>query len=236
MESILNNILFPLMLTLLAFEIGILISKKTKFPLFNPLLVAIALVIGTLCVFKIEYKTYNEGAKFINAFLGPATVVLAVPLYKQLEALKKNLWPILIGIFIGCVVSVTCVIAMSFAWGLSQELLISLIPKSVTTPIGIEVSNSLGGISSITIVAIVVTGITGSIIGPTVCKILNIKNEVAAGVSIGTASHAVGTSRAFEMGEKVGAMSSLSIGVAGLMTVVIAPPIFNLAQKLIGII
>lgn len=230
MKEIINNPLFWILITLAAFEIGIVIYKKTKFPLFNPLLIAIVLVIGVLVIFNIDYEIYNLGGKFINSFLGPATVVLAVPLYKQLNALKKNLWPVLIGLFVGSLTSIVCVIILGKAFGLDESLIASLVPKSVTTPIGVEISNSLGGVKSITIVSIVLTGIVGAIIAPIVSKVLKIKSEVAIGIGIGSASHAVGTSKAFEMGEVQGAMSSLSIGIAGLITVFLSPSIYMLAR------
>lgn len=227
MKEILNNPLFWIFITLVAFEIGMAIHKKTKFPLFNPLLIAIVIVIGVLVVFKIDYEVYSLGGKFINSFLGPATVVLAVPLYKQLESLKENLWPILIGVFVGSVSSIVSIILLGKVFNLNETLIVSLIPKSVTTPIGVEVSKNLGGIPSVTIVAIVITGIFGAIIVPLVTKYFKIKNKIAIGVSIGTSAHALGTTKAIEMGETEGAMSSLSIGVAGIVTVIVAPIIYS---------
>lgn len=228
MKEILNNPLFWIFITLVAFEIGMAIHKKTKFPLFNPLLIAIVIVIGVLVVFKIDYEVYSLGGKFINSFLGPATVVLAVPLYKQLESLKENLWPILIGVFVGSVSSIVSIILLGKVFNLNEILIVSLIPKSVTTPIGVEVSKNLGGIPSVTIVAIVITGIFGAIIVPFVTKYFKIKNKIAIGVSIGTSAHALGTTKAIEMGETEGAMSSLSIGVAGIITVIVAPIIYSI--------
>ena len=165
MEEILSNPLFWIFLTLVAFEIGNIIFRATKIPIFNPLLIAIIIIIVILLVFNIDYDVYNSGGKFINSFLGPATVVLAVPLYKNLDLLKKNIYPILVGLLVGSIVSVVCVILLSVAFGLNKELIATLVPKSVTTPIGVEVSKSLGGIEAITIVSIVFTGIVGAIIG-----------------------------------------------------------------------
>lgn len=228
MSILTDNILFGLVLSLIAFEIGLFIYKKTKFPLFNPLLIAIALVIGFLVIFDIDYDLYNEGAQFINMFLGPATVVLALPLYKQLKLLKKYLMPILIGIFVGSSVSITSVIFLSYIFGLDKTITISLLPKSVTTPIGIEISNQLGGLQPVTILAIVISGIFGAIIAPLLCKIFKIKNKVAIGIALGTSSHAIGTTKALEFGETEGAMSSLSIGLAGIITVFLAPIFFKI--------
>lgn len=228
MKEILNSSLFWIFITLVSFEFGMLIYRKAKLPLLNPLLIAISLIITILMVFKIDYETYNIGGKFINSFLGPATVVLAVPLYKQLGLLKKNLGPILTGLLIGCASSVVSIILLGRIFKLDKVLLISLIPKSVTTPIGVEISKSLGGVTSVTILAIVLTGIVGAIIAPIVTKCLKLNNKVAIGIALGASAHALGTTKAFELGETEGAMSSLSIGVSGIITVIIAPIIYSI--------
>lgn len=234
MEHISNNVFFGIIISLVAFEIGLYIRKKTKLDIFNPLLIAIALVIIFLLIFNIDVSDYSKGADFINMFLGPATIVLAVPLYKQLHSLKKYLIPILSGVFIGSVICILSVIILCIVLKLDESIKVSLLSKSVTTPIGIEITNSLGGISSITILSIVLTGIVGSVIGPSICKIFKIKNEIAIGLALGTSAHAVGTSKALELGEVQGAMSSLSIGIAGLMTVFLAPLLYNITISIIG--
>lgn len=223
MEVITNNILFGLVLSLGAFEIGLFINRKTKMAVLNPLLISILFTICFLFAFNIDFDTYNNGGQFINVFLGPSTVVLAVPLYKQLDLLKKNAKAILIGVFIGSSLGIFSIIGISYLVGLDTVMIKSLIPKSVTTPIGIAVSQQIGGLIPITVLAIIITGIIGAVIGPTICKIFKIKDKVAIGIAIGTASHAVGTTKALELGEIEGAMSSLSIGIAGIMTVIIAP-------------
>lgn len=228
MDVFTNNMFFGIFISLVAFEIGLFIYKKTKFPLFNPLLIASIIIIAFLKIFNIDFDTYNRGGQFINIFLGPATIVLAVPLYKNLPLLKKNFLPIFIGILVGSLVSILSVISISIFLGLDNSLTISLLSKSVTTPIGIEITNSLGGVSSITVLAIVLSGIIGAVVGPTVFKILRINHPIAKGVSLGTASHAVGTSKALEIGETEGAMSSLSIGVAGIITVFLAPICYSI--------
>jgi predicted murein hydrolase (TIGR00659 family) len=228
MNVLTNNILFGVIISLIAFEVGLFIYRKTKFPLFNPLLIAILLVIGFLVVFNIDYDVYNKGGQFINMFLGPATVVLALPLYKQLKLLKKYFIPILIGIFVGSSVSIVAVILLSYLFGLDKVITISLIPKSVTTPIGIEISNQLGGLQPVTVLAIIFSGIVGAIISPLLCKVFKVKNNIAIGLAIGTSSHAIGTTKALEIGETEGAMSSLSIGLAGIMTVFLAPIFFKM--------
>lgn len=223
MNILTENILFGIVISLIAFEIGMFIFKKTKLPIFNPLLIAIALVISFLLLFNIDVETYNEGAKFINIFLGPATVVLAVPLYKQLKLLKEHLVPILFGILFGSLIGICSVALISNLFNVDNKVTISLLSKSVTTPIGIEITNQLGGLVPVTVLAIIISGIIGSVIGPTLFKIFKINNDVAVGIALGTASHAVGTTKALELGETQGAMSSLSIGIAGIMTVFLAP-------------
>lgn len=215
--------LFGIFLTFIAFEIGVAIHKKWRYSLVNPLLIANVLIIGFLCVTGISYETYKIGGDYISFFLGPVTVVLAVPLYKQIQNLKKYWVSILAGICVGSLTSIFCVIATSKIFGLSETLMLSLALKSITIPMGSVVSAQIGGIPSITIIAITITGITGAVTAPLVCRFFRIKNPVAQGVAVGTASHALGTSRALEMGEVQGAMSSLSIGVAGIFTAIITP-------------
>ena len=204
--------------------------------IFNPLLIAVLLIIIFLTVFHIDVDTYNKSGEFINMFLGPYTVVLAVPLYKQMDLLKKNAAAILTGISVGSIIGICMIIGISYYLGLDSDIIKSLIPKSVTTPIGIAISSQLGGIVPITVLAVIVTGIMGSIIGPAVCRIFRINNKVAIGVAIGTASHAIGTSKALELGEVEGAMSSLSIGIAGIVTVILAPIIYNILGSILNIV
>jgi predicted murein hydrolase (TIGR00659 family) len=215
--------LFGILLTLIAFECGVAIHKKFSHTLVNPLLIANVLIIGFLCATGFSYDTYKVGGDYISFFLGPVTVVLAVPLYKQIQHLKKHWFPILTGICVGSLTSILCVIATSKLFHLSETLMLSIVPKSITIPMGSVVSEQIGGIPSITIIAITVTGITGAVTAPIVCKYCRIKDPVAQGVGIGTASHALGTSTAMTMGEIQGAMSSLSIGVAGVFTAFVAP-------------
>lgn len=230
MKEILRSPLFGVMISLIAFEIGLFINKKTRKSFLNPLLIAIAIVILSLKIFDISLQDYNKGGQIISFLLGPATVALAVPLYKNFSVLKKNAFPIIVGIFTGSVVSITSIILISKAFGLETVLALSLVPKSVTTPIGIEVSKQLGGVPEITVAAIIITGITGAIMAQVVFSALKIKDKVAIGIAIGTSAHAVGTGKAIEMGEVEGGMSGLSIGVAGLITVIIAPVIVKIFQ------
>lgn len=213
------NQLTSVFISLVAFQIGIIIYKKTKITLLNPLLVGIILVICTLIFFDIPLSEYTKDTKIITFFLGPATVVLAVPLYNQIALLKKNIIPILAGITIGSASAILSVIFLSKMVNLDRDILISILPKSITTAIGIEISKTLNADTALTIVAIVATGIVGASIGPIICKWGKIENSIAKGIAIGTASHAVGTSKAIELGEVEGAMSGLAIGIAGIVTV-----------------
>ena len=153
-----------------------------------------------------------------------------------MDLLKKNAAAILTGISVGSIIGICMIIGISYYLGLDSDIIKSLIPKSVTTPIGIAISSQLGGIVPITVLAVIVTGIMGSIIGPAVCRIFRINNKVAIGVAIGTASHAIGTSKALELGEVEGAMSSLSIGIAGIVTVILAPIIYNILGNILNIV
>ena len=227
MNEIVNSPLFGILLSATAFEIGVSISKKWKYSFLNPLLIANILIVGFLLATGISLESYNVGGDYISVLLSPATVVLAVPLYRQITKLIKFWKPILAGIIAGSMTSMACVILVSKAIGLSDTLLLSLIPKSITIPMGSVVSEQIGGIPSVTIISIVVTGITGAVSAPAVCRFCRIKHKVAQGIAIGTASHALGTTKAMELGEIQGAMSSLSIGIAGLFTAVIAPIIVS---------
>lgn len=232
MSQIISSPIFSVMISLIAFEIGCFLYKKTNFPLLNPLLIAITLVIILLKVFGISVETYNKGGDLINFFLTPSTVILAVPLYKKLQLLKENAVPIIIGISIGSLTGMCCIILLCRIFLIPKNIDLSLIPKSVTTPIGMEVSRQLGGIPPITVAAIIITGIIGAVVGPVVFKALRIKDPIAKGIALGTSSHAIGTTKAIEMGEVEGAMSSLAIGIAGLLTVILAPLISKLFSSI----
>lgn len=223
LSDFINMPLFGILLSLIAFQAGTLLYKKTQLSIFNPLLVASVLVMVFLLIFGINYETYNLGGNYISFFLGPATVVLAVPLYKKIRLLKSNALPIIAGIITGCIAGISSILTLSSLLGLDDTISRSLAPKSVTTPIGIEISRQIGGLPAITVAAIVFTGIIGAILGPFICQRFKIKDKVAVGVAIGTASHALGTTRAIELGENEGAMSGLAIGIAGLITVFLAP-------------
>lgn len=214
-------------LSLLGYMLGAFLKKKCKNPLLNPLLISIIISIVVLVVAGVDYETYNASAKYLSYLLTPSTVCLAIPLYEQLPLLKKNFVAIVLGIFSGALTSVVCVFVLSKLMQLSHEEYVSQLPKSVTTAIGIGVSEELGGYVTITIAVIVITGILGNLFAEIVYKIFRITEPIAKGVGIGTSSHAMGTAKAIEMGEVEGAMSGLSIVVAGIFTVILAPIFAN---------
>lgn len=209
-------------ISLLAYVIGLQIHKKTKKAILNPLLISILLVILFLLIFDIDYNNYNGSAKYLSYLLTPATVCLAIPLYRQINLLKKNFLAIIIGITIGVITSLSSILALAMLFKLSHQEYVTFLPKSITTAIGMGVSEELGGFTTITIASIITTGILGNIIAPLCCKWFRLKTPIAKGLAIGTASHAIGTTKALEMGEIEGAMSSLAIVISGLLTVVLA--------------
>lgn len=219
-EFLCDSVFFGVMLSLLAYGAGVLLKKKFRLSVFNPLLVAIIIVMIVLAAFHVDYESYNQGAQYLSYLLTPATVCLAIPLYEQLEQLKKNIKAIICGIVSGVLTSLSSVLVLALLFGLSHEEYVTLLPKSITTAIGMGVSEELGGIVTITVAVIIVTGVFGSMIADLVCRLFHITEPVARGIGIGSSSHAVGTTRAMEMGEIEGAMSSLSIAVSGLLTVI----------------
>jgi len=213
---------FGVLISIACYELGIYLKKKFKLALFNPLLVSIIAVIVMLLVFKVDYESYYAGAKYLSYLLTPATVCLAIPLYEQLELLKNNLKAIMAGILSGVITSLSSVLALSFLFRLEHKEYVTLLPKSVTTAIGMGISEELGGIVTITVAVIIITGILGNIIAEIIFKLFRIEEPIAKGVAIGTSAHAIGTAKAMELGEIEGAMSSLSIAVTGLITVIAA--------------
>ena len=215
-EFMQNSVFWGVALSFVAYGIGMLLQKKFRLAIFNPLLISVILIMFFLNISKTDYKVYQEGADVISYFLTPATVCLAIPLYEQMELLKKNFKAIMIGILLTSLVSV---LAMSVFFGLNHKEYTTLLPKSITTAIGMGVSEELGGYVTLTVAIIIITGILGSILAEVAWKVFHITEPIAKGVAIGTASHAIGTSKAMEMGETEGAISGLSIAVAGLLTV-----------------
>ncbi len=226
MRELLASPYFGIFLSIAAYALGCGLNRKFRTPLCNPLLIAIVLVVGVLLVFRIPYEDYNAGGEIISLFLAPATACLAVGIYSKLAVLKKYWLPILVGAVAGSASSMLSVYALCRLLGLDEQLTVSLIPKSVTTPIAVGIVESAGGLTPITVVAVIVTGILGAILAPTMIRLFRISDSVAAGLAIGACSHAVGTSKAVELGEVEGAMSGLAIGVCGVVTVVLSLLLF----------
>ncbi len=218
-EMLTQSVFLGVVLSLLCFQISLWIKQKTKLAIANPVLVSVVLIVAVLLLFDIDYEIYKDGVKYISFFLTPATVSLAIPLYRQLSLLKKYPVAILGGIGAGVLTAMVSIWLMSLALGLNHAQYVTLLPKSITTAIGMGVSEKMGGIVTITVVAISITGIFGTVSAEWICKLFKITEPIAKGLAIGTASHALGTTKALEMGEIEGAMSSLSIVVAGIMTV-----------------
>ena len=217
---VLNSAASGVFISLAAYGIGSLVRKKWNSPLANPLLIAIILVILFLNLSGVEYETYNASAKYLTYLLAPATVSLAIPMYERMQLLKENYAAILTGILSGVLASLVCVLAMALVFHLSQAEYVTLLPKSVTTAIGMDIAKELGGHSEIAAAVIILTGVLGNMAAEPICRIFAIRHPVAKGIALGTSAHAIGTAKAMEMGETEGAMSSLAIVVAGVCTVV----------------
>ena len=217
-----NSVYYGVAISLVGYVIGVQLKKKFKLAVLNPLMISIIFVVGVVLLFKLDYPSYKKQAEILNYLLTPATIALAIPLYQQLSLLRKNLLAVICGIISGVFASMSSVLAMSVLFSLSHEDFVTLLPKSITTAIGMGVSEELGGIQTITVAVIIVTGVLGNVIGEGVCKLFRITEPISRGLALGTAAHAIGTAKALEMGEIEGAMSSLSIAVAGLLTVVFA--------------
>ncbi len=209
-------------LSLSAYMLGTYLKKKFHSSIWNPLLVSIILIIAVLKTARIDYDTYNVGAKYLSWLLTPATVCLAIPLYEQLDLLKKNWKAVVAGIVTGVITSMLTILLLCILFRLGHREYVTLLPKSITTAIGMGVSEELGGYVTITVAVIIITGVMGNILAELVCHICHIEEPIAKGIAIGTSSHAIGTARAMEMGEVEGAMSSLSIAVTGLLTAIFA--------------
>ena len=223
MDNLFQTSLFAgVTVSLVAYLLGMLLKKKFKLAILNPLLISIVLTIIVLVVADVDYDTYNKGASYLSWFLTPATVCLAIPLYEQWTLLKKNIAAVALGLTAGVITSLVTVLVLSVHMGLSHEDYVTLLPKSITTAIGMGVSEELGGIVTITLAVIIITGVLGNKIAETVIKLAHIEEPIAKGLALGSSAHAIGTAKAMDLGEVEGAMSSLAIAVAGLLTVVSA--------------
>ena len=222
MSALLESPFFGITLTVIAYWIGVRVQKKTGLVICNNMIISVALLVAVLTIFHIPYESYYKGGSVINMFLGPATACMAVNIYAKKELLKKNWLPVLVGCFTGVVTSVGSILVMSRLFGLDDAMTVSLLPKSVTTPIATVISGAHGGIVSVTVAAVMVTGILGNLIAPLLRRLFRVNDPLAVGLGIGACSHAVGTAKALEMGETEGAMSGLAIGVCGIITAVLA--------------
>lgn len=222
MSELYANPLFGMFLTVITFLAGQEISKRIKSPLANPLLIAMILCVLVLKTFDISYETYMKGGHIIGAFLVPVTAVLGVSVYRQRGILKEQFFPILAGCLTGSLVSMGSVAVLCELFDMRGTMMSSLLPKSVTTAIALDLSSQLGGVPSITLMAVIFCGTGGAVLHPLFIKWLKLKDSIAIGVAFGTSSHAIGTSKAIEYGEIEGAVSSVAMGVAGICTVVIA--------------
>ncbi|MDD5956313.1 MAG: LrgB family protein [Lachnospiraceae bacterium] len=211
---------FGVVISIIGYGLGVLIRNKTGIGIFNPLLISIIFVMVILSVFHIGYRDYNSSAKYLSYLLTPATVSLAVPLYLHIDRLKRNWVGIAVGLISGSITSMGSVLVMSVLFGLSHKQYVTLLPKSITTAIGMGISDELGGLVTISVAVIIITGILGNVLAVTICRLFRITDPVAKGLAIGAAAHAIGTSKAMEMGDIEGAMASLAIVVNGLITVI----------------
>ena len=214
-----TSVFFGVFISLLSYGIGVLLKKKWKLAVFNPLLIAVVLTILFLAALKVDYEVYNESAKYISFLLTPATICLAVPLYEQMELLKQNYRAVLCGIFSGVLTSFLSVFLFAVLFRLDHSAYVTLLPKSITTAIGMGVSEELGGYVAITVAIIIVTGVIRNVAADVIFRIFKIKEPIARGIALGASAHAIGTAKAMELGEVEGAMSSLSIVVSGILTV-----------------
>lgn len=219
-EMLCNSAFLGVMISILTYEVGRLLKQKFKLAIFNPVLISIISVILLLLLFDVDYTSYNESAQYLSYLLTPATVCLAIPLYEQLELLRKNAKAIIVGLVSGVLTSLVCVLTLSLVFNLDHEAYVTLLPKSITTAIGMGVSEEMGGMVTITVAVIIITGVLGNIIAEVIFKLFRIEEPIAKGIAMGSSAHAIGTAKAMEMGEIEGAMSSLSIVVAGLLTVI----------------
>lgn len=218
-----SNQLFGVGLTLVVYALAQKLKKTYKSPLLNPVLVSTIVIIAVLVVMNVSYEDYFNGGSMVSFFVGPATVALAMPLYRNRALFFNNVVPIMSGVIFGVVGSVVTTTILSKLFDLGNEITVSIVPHNVTTAIAADLAKTYNGIESLTVASVIITGVTGAIIGPIIFKKLGLTNPVAQGISMGTASHAVGTARALEIGEKQGAMSSVAIVLAGVVMTIVMP-------------
>ena len=227
-NTISTTIFFGAALTLICFSVGLMVQKKFKLKILNPIIISMAMIIVFLKLTGISYDNYNNGAQLISVFLTPATVCLAVPLYEKLQLLKDNFLAVMGGIIAGVAANIFTIWGICVAYNLDKTVFATMMPKSITTAIGMVLSEETGGIVNITVAMIVITGNTGYLLAETIIRVFKIKNPVAKGIAIGTSAHVLGTSKAVELGDVEGAMSGLAVAVAGMVTVIVVPLIMGL--------
>lgn len=215
-----DSVFFGVLISIAAYELGMFLKQKWKLAVLNPLLLSVLAVMGILTLLDIDYDLYYEGAKYISYLLTPATVCLAVPLYEKIELLRRYPAAIFGGILAGVLTSLVSIWVFALLFGFTHEQYVTLLPKSITTAIGMGISEELGGLVTVTVAVIIITGVLGNIMAEFILRLFHIEDPIAKGIAIGSASHAIGTVKAMELGEVEGAMSSLSIAVTGLLTVV----------------
>lgn len=221
-EAMLSSPFFGLVLTCVAWCIGCWVQKRTGIFLLNPLVIAVAIILAVLVALDIPYSTYQLGGDMISLMLGPVTAVLALNIYHQHTLLREYFWPVVIGCLAGTLTSVGSILLLCRLLALESSIAASLLPKSVTTAIAVAISDAGGGIQSITVAAVLIAGAVGAIFAPLFAKLFRITDPVAEGVAIGACSHALGTSKAMEIGQLQGAMSSISICICGILTSLLA--------------
>lgn len=223
----LENKYLLIALTFVVYLCAQLLQRRTGLAFLNPILLTIVVLIVVLLGAGIDYETYEEGGSYIDFWLKPAVVALGVPLYRQLESIKKQLLPILVAELAGCIAGIVSVVVVAELFGASRDVIVSLAPKSVTTPIAMEVAQTMNGIPALTAAVVVCTGIFGGMAGFRLMRITKVKSPIAQGLSIGTAAHAVGTSSAMDVGYRYGAFSSLGLTLNGLFTAMLSPFILS---------
>lgn len=226
--EILGNKVLIITATFFVYTMSRRLQRRTGIVFLNPILITMFSLIAFLEITGISYETYYDAGQYLDFWLKPAIVALGLPLYKQLRPLKKQILPILVSQFAGCVVGILSAVWVAQLCGASQEVIVSLAPKSVTTPIAMEVVEPLGGIPSLTAAVVICVGLLGALIGPKTLEIFRVKSPIAQGLSLGTASHAIGTTRAYEFGPTYGAYSSVGLIVNGIMTAIVTPYILEL--------
>ena len=227
MSALLSIGILPVVLTLFAYQIGVQCQKKFRLSVFNPILIAVVLVLAFLSLTGMERKDYQEGMKLLSWLMTPATVSLAIPMYEQFQILRKNLKGILAGVAAGTVSCLTALLVLMLVFRFDRELIVSLLPKGITTAIGMPLAELYGGIPSIATMGIIFTGIFGNVMGLQFCKWFGITQEIPRGVAFGTGAHVIGTAKASELSPLSGAVSSLSLVVAGLLTALLFPVLTN---------